>query len=105
MKYETTHPAVLEQTLRWQDLSVPEQDALIELIKSNSAPAEIEKLREVFDVVMPSFLTIPFPLIRVNPNAAANVFMNAQLLVEPRASSEDAGLLIPENVTPSTASD
>lgn len=104
MKYETTHPVVLEQTVRWQDLSVPEQDALIELIKSNSAPVEIQKLREVFDVVMPSFFTIPFPLIRVNPDAA-NVFMNAQLLVEPRASSENAGLLIPENITPSTASD
>lgn len=105
MKYKTTHSAVLEQTLRWQDLSVIEQAALIELIKSNSASAEVQKLREVFDVVMPSFFTIPFPLVRVDPNAAANVFMNAQLLVEPRAPSVDAGLQIPEIAASDAASD
>jgi hypothetical protein len=87
VSYVTHHPAVLEHTLRWQDLSEIEQDALIEAVKTNNAT----KLRtEVFDVVMPCYFTIPFPLARVNPQAGADALGRLQVLVEPRASSGDA---------------
>lgn len=91
MSYTTCHSAVLEQTLRWQDLSVLEQDALINALKTNNT----DNLVQVFDVVMPSYFTILFPLHLVNPQAPADAVGRAQMLVDIRASKQDAGLQNP----------
>lgn len=92
MSYVTHHPAVLEHTLRWQDLNDIEQEALLETVRANGAST---RLQETFDVEMPCFFTIQFPLVRVNPQASANTYGTLRILAEPRASKQDAELQTP----------
>lgn len=88
MSYVTHHPAVLEHTLRWKDLSEEQQEALLADVRIQRIT---ERLLSTFDVEMPTYFTIQFPVQRVNPQAPADALGSVQVLVEPRAPSTDAG--------------
>lgn len=91
MSYVTTHPVVLETPLQWKDLSAEEQEWIITGIRTNTLVDAAKK----FNPVMPMFLLVQFPLSLVDPRHPAGAFGQAQILIEPRASSDGAGLVNP----------
>lgn len=88
MNYSTPHPVVLETPLQWKDLSEEEQEWVITGIKTNTLAEAAKK----FDPVMPMLLLVQFPLNLVDSRHPAGAMGQAQILIEPRASNDDAGL-------------
>ena len=88
MNYTTPHPIVLETPLQWKDMTAEEQEWVITGIRTNTLADAAKK----FDPVMPMLLTVQVPLSLVDPRHPAGAFGQAQILIEPRASNDDAGL-------------
>ena len=91
MNYPTPHPIVFETPLQWKDLSEEEQEWVITGIKTNTLAEAAKK----FDPVVPMLLIVQFPLSLVDPRHPAGAMGQAQILIEPRASNGDAGLVEP----------
>ena len=82
-RYPCSEPTI-EHTLRWKDLTDEEHEAVLIALRTNNSQPIMDK----FDVVMPCFFTIQFPLCYVDPRQPPDAIGQLQTLVNPRAQGQ-----------------